>query len=173
MASHTDATPTGAGSDQPAPRNPAAPVPGQVHVIASSGPVPPDRLRRGLAHVRRRFGEPTLAPNLERRAGYFAGDDAERVLILRETAKLWEERGKDLKKAFVAARDAFVLDPDDGESRLELDRLAEATKQWDELARAYERGIERIEGVGQKELLAALARLHDQKRDDPRSAGCS
>jgi tetratricopeptide (TPR) repeat protein len=99
-----------------------------------------------------------------------APDDSERVIILRETAKLWEERGKDPQKAFAAVRDAFVLDPDDGESRSELDRLAEVIKAWDPLADAYERGIERIEGIGQKELLAALAKLHDQKRDDPRSA---
>jgi muramoyltetrapeptide carboxypeptidase len=102
MARLTDATPTNAGSDQPnagEPRRPPAPGPGQVHVIASSGPVPPDRLRRGLAHVRRRFGEPTLAPNLERRSGYFAGDDAERLAALTAAIAdpsarvLWAARG--------------------------------------------------------------------------------
>ncbi len=99
-----------------------------------------------------------------------ADDDHEKVSILRETAKLWEDRGEDRERAFVAVRDAFVLDPDDGESREELDRLAEATGRWDELAEAYERGIERTEDFGKRDLLGALARLHDQKRDDPRRA---
>ncbi len=99
-----------------------------------------------------------------------AETDSERVSVLRETARLWEDQGKDLQKAFESMRDAFVLDPEDGESRAELDRLAEATKRWDDLAAAYERGIERTEGVAKKELLTALATLHDKRRDDPRRA---
>lgn len=68
-------------------------------MIASSGPVQPERLGRGLAHVRRRFGEPTLAPNLERRCGYFAGDDAERLAALAaaladpQARVIWAARG--------------------------------------------------------------------------------
>jgi tetratricopeptide (TPR) repeat protein len=98
-------------------------------------------------------------------------DDAgEKIAILRETARLWEERGEDKEKAFDAVRDAFILDPDDGGARAELDRLAEATKRWDTLAEAYEQGIGRTEGLGQRELLGALARVHDRRRDDPRRA---
>ena len=99
-----------------------------------------------------------------------ATDPSDRGLILRETAKLWEERGGDAGRAFEAVRDAFVIDPDDGETRSELDRLAEITKRWDELAFAYEKGIERTDGVSQRELLTSLARIHDARRDDPRRA---
>ncbi|MGO9708401.1 MAG: hypothetical protein ACLQBL_06045 [Polyangiaceae bacterium] len=98
------------------------------------------------------------------------GDAGEKVTILRETARLHEQRGGDVARAFDAIRGAFVLDPEDGDTRAELDRLAEATKRWDALADAYEQGIAKIEGVGQRELLASLARVHDRKRDDPRRA---
>jgi muramoyltetrapeptide carboxypeptidase len=73
--------------------------PGTVHVIASSGPVDPTRLRRGVAHLRRRFGEPSQAANLERRVGYFAGEDHERLAALDaalrddRAAVLWAARG--------------------------------------------------------------------------------
>ena len=97
-------------------------------------------------------------------------DAGEKVGILRETAKLHEQRGGDPLKAFDAVRAAFVLDPDDGESRGELDRLAEATKRWDALADAYEQGIAKTEGALQRELLSSLARVHDRRRDDPRRA---
>ena len=92
------------------------------------------------------------------------------MAILRGPAKPWEERGKDAGKAFDAVVRAFGLDPDDGETRAELDRLAGITKRWDALADAYEEGIAKTEGIGKKELLGALARLHDKRRDDPRRA---
>jgi tetratricopeptide (TPR) repeat protein len=97
-------------------------------------------------------------------------DVGEKVAILRETARLWEERGKDTNKAFDAVKQGFVLDPDDGDTRGELERLGAFGKRWDDLADAYESAITTTEGIGQRELLGALARLHDSKRDDPRSA---
>lgn len=115
MASLPDPTPSDGESDRSsatALRRPRAPARGQVHVIASSGPVAAERLRRGLAHVRRQFGEPTLAPNLERRAGYFAGDDAERLAAL--TAALADDRSQLLWAArggYGATRLLGRLDP--------------------------------------------------------------
>lgn len=94
----------------------------------------------------------------------------EKVSVLRDTAKLLEERGNDLEKAFDCLKEAFVLDPDDGDTREELDRLAISTERWDDLADAYEKGIAKIDGVGRRELLEALAKLHDKRRDDPRRA---
>ena len=94
----------------------------------------------------------------------------EKVGVLRDTAKLLEERGNDLEKAFDCLREAFALDPDDGDTREELDRLAVATERWDALAETYEAGITKIDGIGQRELLEALAKLHDKRRDDPRKA---
>ncbi len=106
--------------------------------------------------------------NVERLS--LATDPRDRVVVLRETAKLWEERGGDPGRAFEAVRDAFVIDPDDGETRSELDRLAEATARWDDLAVAYEKGIERTDGAVARELLSSLAKMHDARRDDPRRA---
>ena len=94
----------------------------------------------------------------------------DKVAVLRETAKLLEERGSDLDKAFVCLKDAFILDPDDGDTREELDRVAVSTERWDDLADAYEQGIAKIDGIGQRELIEALAKLHDKRRDDPRKA---
>src|SRR6185295_17387320 len=99
-----------------------------------------------------------------------AQERGEKIPILRENAELWEKRGKDDKKALVAVRAAFELDPDDEETRGELERMAEKTKAWGTLADAYERGIESADPLVKRQLLSALATLHDQKRDDPRRA---
>ncbi|MGH7329000.1 MAG: tetratricopeptide repeat protein, partial [Polyangiaceae bacterium] len=109
-----------------------------------------------------------VAVNVERLA--LATDDGERVSIYRENGRLWEERGKDLAKAFDAVERAFELDPDDGDTRGELDRLGELTKSWDALSNAYEQGIEKADDLNKRELLVSLAKLHDEKRDDPRNA---
>jgi len=99
-----------------------------------------------------------------------ATDDADRIAILRETAKLWEERGGDRQKAFDAMRQAWTLDPEDGDSREQLERLGAATKRWDDLADAYELAIAKTDGITRRELVSALAQLHDKRRDDPRRA---
>jgi tetratricopeptide (TPR) repeat protein len=99
-----------------------------------------------------------------------ATDNGERIAIYRETAQLWEERGGDRKKAFDAMREAWTLDPEDGDAREQLDRLASLTERWDDLASAYGTAIARTEGLTKRELLAALAQLHDKRRDDPRRA---
>jgi tetratricopeptide (TPR) repeat protein len=99
-----------------------------------------------------------------------ASEVGERVAILRENAGLWEKRGGDRRKAFDAIRQAWILDPEDGDARSELDRLAETTKRWDDLAAAYETAIAKTDGLTKRELLSALAQLHDKRRDDPRRA---
>lgn len=99
-----------------------------------------------------------------------AQDPGERVAIYRENARLFEERAGDKRRAFEAVREAFALDPEDGEVRSELDRLAEAVLAWDELAGAYEHAAANTEGPAQRDLLEALARVHDARRDDPRLA---
>ena len=109
-----------------------------------------------------------IALNQQRLA--LADDRGEKISILREDAELWEKRGKDEMRALAALRAAFELDPDDGESRAELERVAEKTKSWDALAEAYEQAIETADALVKRQLLSALATLHDQKRDDPRRA---
>jgi tetratricopeptide (TPR) repeat protein len=99
-----------------------------------------------------------------------AVDDGERIETLRESAALWQERGRDPSQAFDAVRRAWALDPEGGDLRAQIDRLAEATGRWDDVAEAYETAIARTDGSTKRELLAALADLHDKRRDDPRSA---
>ncbi|MCL2779704.1 MAG: tetratricopeptide repeat protein [Polyangiaceae bacterium] len=94
----------------------------------------------------------------------------EKVAILGQLAHLYDKRGGDLDKAFECHMQALVLDPSDDETRAELDRLGAATGRWDDLARTYEQGIATADPLLQKELLGTLAKLHDERRDDPRSA---
>ncbi len=105
----------------------------------------------------------------EQRLG-LAQDRSDMVAILRETAELWESRGLDDSHALAALCQAFRIDPDDGGTRAELERVAAKTQSWDILARAYEEGIGAADPLVKRELLTSLAELHDQKRDDPRSA---
>jgi tetratricopeptide (TPR) repeat protein len=67
-------------------------------------------------------------------------------------------------------RQAWTADPEDGQARAELERLAAATRRWNDLADAYEEAIAKTDGQTKRELLAAVAQLHDKKRDDPRQA---
>jgi tetratricopeptide (TPR) repeat protein len=99
-----------------------------------------------------------------------ATENVERITIQRENATLWERRGGDRKRAFDAIQQAWTLDPEDGEARGELDRLAGATGRWDDLAAAYEAAIAKTDGLTKREVLSALAQLHDKRRDDPRRA---
>lgn len=95
----------------------------------------------------------------------------EKVAVLRETARLWEERGRDATRACRALRVAVELDPDDAETRTEFERLCQATNAWDKLTDAYEQALEQNPDVlSKRDLLAKIAEVHDKHRDDPRSA---
>ena len=76
-----------------------------------------------------------------------------------KTRDLWEKRGNDEQQALSALRAAFELDPDDGETRAELERLAEKTSSWDALADAYEHGIETRRPARQARAPARRSRL--------------
>jgi tetratricopeptide (TPR) repeat protein len=100
-----------------------------------------------------------------------AQDTGEKVAILRETARLWETRGDDELKAFEATRAAFEIDPEDSETRGELERLTEALGAYEELCESYEKGAAAVtDDVTRRELLGALAKVYDAKIDDPRKA---
>lgn len=95
----------------------------------------------------------------------------EKVAVLRETARLWEERGGDPARACRALRVAVGLDPDDGETRSEFERLTDATSSWDKLTEAYEAALEQNPDVlSRRDLLSKIAEVHDKRRDDPRAA---
>jgi tetratricopeptide (TPR) repeat protein len=98
----------------------------------------------------------------------------DQVAVLRETAELWELRGKEPSQAFAVLSRAASVDPDDEEVRTELERLALATNEWDSLANVYSEILS-----GQSEILSPhtaadiwlrLAQVHDGPRNDPRSA---
>lgn len=100
-----------------------------------------------------------------------AEDPRDKAAILRETARLWETRGSDAKKAFDATRRALEVDPADGDTRAEAERLAKDVKAFAELAETYEAVVPRVsEDFEKRELLVALARVYDRELDDPRRA---
>lgn len=100
-----------------------------------------------------------------------AEDPIERVAVLRETARLWEERGSDAHRARRALAAALELDPEDGEVRGEYQRLTEATDAWDELANTYTTILDKKPDLlSAREVLGYLAEVHDKHRDDPRAA---
>lgn len=95
----------------------------------------------------------------------------ERVLVLRETAELWERRGGDSRRARRALEAAVRIDPDDSEVRAEYERLTEGNGAWDQLARTYEDVLaERTDLPSRREILLVLAEVHNVRRDDPRRA---
>ncbi len=95
----------------------------------------------------------------------------EKVAVLRETARLWEARGGDTRKAMDATRVAFELDPEDTDTRAELERLTGLLGTWDELAASYEAGSAAVtDEVTKRDLLVALAKTYDNRLDDPRRA---
>ncbi|TKC99382.1 tetratricopeptide repeat protein [Polyangium fumosum] len=102
---------------------------------------------------------------------HLASEVHEKVAVLRETAQLWETRGNDRSLAFRSMRAAFALDPEDGETRAELERLATMLGAWERLSESYEQGIEKTtDDVVKRELLLAVAKVYDEKVDDPRRA---
>ena len=98
-------------------------------------------------------------------------DSSEKVAVLRETAELWERRGHDLNRARRALEAAFRLDPEDSGARADYERLTEATGEWDKLADTYDDVLQEHPDLHSKrEILSVLARVHNEKRDDPRRA---
>jgi tetratricopeptide (TPR) repeat protein len=97
-------------------------------------------------------------------------DPQEKVELLGEIGRLHEERGRDGARAFGAWMRAFIIAPDT-EARGEVDRLAAILDAWDDHVRAYESAIA---GSGDAHLisnmLSTIARVHDERRGDPRSA---
>src|SRR5690606_7131798 len=62
----------------------------------------------------------------------------DKILVLRETAELWEARGGDRRKAMQVLAAAVRIDPEDDEVRHELERLAEGTGEWELVTDVYE-----------------------------------
>jgi len=100
-----------------------------------------------------------------------ADNVADKVAVLRETAALYELRGKDLERARQAYSFALEADPEDSGIRSEFERLTAETNQWEELRTTYERLLQtRSDLLCKRELVATLAQTCDQRLDDPRRA---
>ncbi len=99
-----------------------------------------------------------------------ATEPSDKVTELLELATILETRKADRPAAFEAIQAAFALDIESGEVRQQLDRLAAEIGAWDALAASYEAGIGRADDLTKRDLLSSLAKLHDERRDDPRSA---
>ena len=96
---------------------------------------------------------------------------AEKVEVLNNTARLWEEQGDDLNQAFIVTREAFELLPEDEVTRANLERLTEALDRWGPLADSYETAVEKAEDEYiQRELYSRLSVICDEQLDDPRRA---
>ncbi|HEX7477876.1 MAG TPA: tetratricopeptide repeat protein [Polyangiales bacterium] len=98
-------------------------------------------------------------------------DPVEAVRLLSEVAQLHEQRGADLRLAFHAYQRAFAREPDNDAIRAHIDRLAARRESWDDHVAAYEAALVATQDDAIKaQLLTTIARVHDEKRGDPRSA---
>ncbi len=100
-----------------------------------------------------------------------AEDRSEKAAILRENASLLEQRGGDKEGALAALLRALDIDPDDGDVRTSLERLARDLDAWGDVAGALERALDHVEDdITKRDLLTMLARVYDEEVDDPRRA---
>lgn len=100
-----------------------------------------------------------------------AHDRSEKAAILRENANLLEQRGGDKRGAFASLLRALAVDPDDGDVRSSLERLARELSAFNELADALESAASGVDDdITKRELLAMLARIYDEETNDPRRA---
>jgi tetratricopeptide (TPR) repeat protein len=91
-------------------------------------------------------------------------DAIRRVELLETVASIYERRLSNVDAAFDAYCRAMRVDPSNVEVTAHLDRLADASGRWAELASALESEIERVTDNGlQVEMLMRLARLYEEE----------
>jgi len=100
--------------------------------------------------------------------------DEEKLEVLRELAKVREHKLGQKDVAFLAVCRALQLNPAVDELRDEVERLADATGSHEELAAVYEQVAGELPHSALAErIYLALARLQDEKLDDPAGAEAS
>ncbi|MFO0680476.1 MAG: tetratricopeptide repeat protein [Sandaracinus sp.] len=100
-----------------------------------------------------------------------AEDPSEKAAILSEIGHLHEDRGRALNMSFDAHARAMALEPGNEAHRAQVDRLAGVLGTYDLLVEAYEAAIKAsTDPVVTSSLLNTIARVHDEKRGDPRAA---
>ncbi len=111
-----------------------------------------------------------LAQLLESRAALTEAG-SERKQFLLELAQLRLEQQDEPELAFMSLMRAFREDPNDAEVRHKLERAADASKTWDELAGVYEEDLPRIaEAKDAAEVCLKLGHLFDQRLSEPQRA---
>lgn len=97
--------------------------------------------------------------------------DEEKVAALQQLAKVQETRLGQKDVAFLQYTRALHLNPSDDQVREQTERLAEETGSFEELAAVYEEVADELpRGPLAERMYLTLARVHDQKLDDPEAA---
>ncbi len=100
--------------------------------------------------------------------------DEEKVAALRELARVQEQKLGAKQVAFLQYCRALQLTPADDETREQVERLADETGSYDELAAVYEEVVESVpRGPLAERLYLTLARVQDTKLDDADAAEAS
>ena len=100
--------------------------------------------------------------------------DDEKVATLRELARVQEQKLGAKHVAFLQYCRALQLNPAQDEVREQVERLAEETGSYDELAAVYDETAEAVpRGPLAERLYLTLARVQDTKLDDPQAAEAS
>lgn len=98
-------------------------------------------------------------------------DGYDRVRLLTQIAEIHEARAGDHALAFHAYARAMAVEPENEEVRGEVDRIAAQLGAWDAHVAAYEEALAASDDPATKAtLLGTMARVHDEKRGDPRAA---
>ena len=99
-------------------------------------------------------------------------DTDQRQGWLREVAGLCDTQLRDVDGAIIALRELLLLDADDEPARSQLKRMLEKQARWDELAALLGDEAEQTLDIEARiSLEKALAKLHEQKRNDPVATG--
>ncbi|MFZ5470742.1 MAG: tetratricopeptide repeat protein [Myxococcota bacterium] len=100
--------------------------------------------------------------------------DEEKLSALRELARVQEQKLGQKDVAFLAICRALQLNPSDHTIREEVERLAEDTGSHEELAAVYEEVADGLpRGPLAERIYLVLAKVHDEKLDDPAAAEAS
>lgn len=94
-----------------------------------------------------------------------------RKVRLREVAGLSETKLRDIEGAINAWKAVAALDPADNEASQSLKRLLEKSKSWNELVQVLDReALSATDTEVKAELLSQIAKIHQNKREDPHEA---
>jgi tetratricopeptide (TPR) repeat protein len=100
--------------------------------------------------------------------------DEEKISALRELGRIREQKLGQKDVAFLSLCRALELSPEDDALREDVERLADETESHEELAAVYETVADGLpRGPLAERMYRVLARIQDQKLDDPSSAEAS